>query len=141
MGRPTEFDPVIAKEICRVIATRKDGLGKLCREFEHWPCQTTVNEWRVDVPSFGDQYAHAKRVQVDLLVESALDQAADNENDTIIDADGIPRSNHAAVQRDRLIVDTIKWVACKLAPKVYGDKQQVDTNVTITHEDTLKDLA
>ena len=39
------------------------------------------------------------------------------------------------------VADNVKWVASKLMPKVYGDRQQVDSTVTITHEDTLKDLS
>lgn len=135
------LNDAIAHEIIEAISTSTDGIKRLCKRYEHWPSHETVNQWRLHYPEFADRYAHAKRTQADLLVEQALDMAQNNENDVIIDADGIPRSNHAAVQRDRLIVDTIKWVACKLMPKVYGDKQTVDTNITLNHEDTLKDLA
>lgn len=135
------LDEVIATEIVEAISTSTDGIKRLCKKNGHWPSHETVNQWRLHYPLFADRYARAKQIQADLLVEEALDIAQNNDNDTILDADGIPRSNHAAVQRDRLIVDSIKWIACKLVPKVYGDRQQVDTNVTINHEDTLKDLA
>lgn len=135
------FDEVIAAEIIEAISTSTDGIKRLCKKNEHWPSHDTINRWRLYHPLFADQYAQAKRTQADLLVEQALDMAQNNDNDVILDADGNPRSNHAAVQRDRLIVDTIKWVACKLMPKVYGDKVQTDSTITINHEDTLKDLA
>ena len=32
------------------------------------------------------------------------------------------RSDNTAVNRDRLRVDTLKWLMCKLRPSVYGDK-------------------
>lgn len=38
---------------------------------------------------------------------------------------------HGAIQRDRLRVDTLKWSASKLAPRVYGDRT--------AHEHTGKD--
>jgi hypothetical protein len=31
-------------------------------------------------------------------------------------------ANHAKVQRDRLKVDSLKWIASKLFPRQYGDK-------------------
>jgi hypothetical protein len=135
------FDQAIADEICKAISTTTDGLGKLCKKNEHWPPQTTINEWRLAYSQFNDQYARAKQLQADLLVESILDTSRNNENDTIIGDDGRTHSNMAAIQRDRLVVDSIKWIACKLMPKVYGDKQTVDSTVTINHEDSIKDLA
>lgn len=34
--------------------------------------------------------------------------------------------HHASVQRDKLRVDTLKWTAGKLAPRHYGEKQQIE---------------
>lgn len=33
---------------------------------------------------------------------------------------------HASVQRDKLRVDTLKWTAGKLAPRHYGERQQIE---------------
>ncbi len=46
------------------------------------------------------------------------------------------------VQRARLICDNIKWEACKVLPKVYGDKVQQEHSgqVTLTHEQALNEL-
>ena len=50
-------------------------------------------------------------------------EIADNgSDDTIIDEEGGERANNAAVQRDRLKVDTRKWLLAKMHPKKYGDK-------------------
>jgi hypothetical protein len=38
----------------------------------------------------------------------------------MVNADGQVVINSQAVQRARLRIDTRKWLACKLAPKVYG---------------------
>lgn len=42
--------------------------------------------------------------------------------------------NTEDVQRARLLVDNIKWEACKVAPKSYGDKVQAEHagNITVT---------
>ena len=41
---------------------------------------------------------------------------------TYIDEDGNVRVNPDVIARSRLRVDTRKWYASKLAPKIYGDK-------------------
>lgn len=140
MGRPSLFTQEIADEICRAVSTSIDGLGRLCKRHEHWPEQACINGWRLDYPNFGSQYARAKQLQADLMAEHIVDVSINRSNDELLDANGAAKPNMASIQRDRLIVDSYKWIASKLMPKVYGDKQQVDTNVTITHEDTLKGL-
>jgi hypothetical protein len=48
------------------------------------------------------------------------------------DKDGNLKPNPVAVQRDRLIIDSEKWLLSKLAPKKYGDRIQVDAEVKHT---------
>lgn len=43
----------------------------------------------------------------------------------------ISQLTNAAIQRDRLRVDTLKWYTSKLAPKLYGER------VTTEHEGTI----
>ena len=43
------------------------------------------------------------------------------------------------VQRARLMVDSAKWIACKLIPDVYGDKTTQDINV-VTYTQYLDQL-
>ena len=94
------------------------------------------------MPSFADQYAHAKRMQADLFAQEIIDICDDDSQDTIIDPEsGKERCNNEWVQRSRLKIDTRKWIASKLLPKVYGERQQVDSNVTLLHESGIKDLA
>src|SRR5215831_13395101 len=46
-----------------------------------------------------------------------VDQAPDGRSKTV--------ANHAKVQRDRLKVDSLKWIASRLFPKRYGDKMEL----------------
>ena len=39
---------------------------------------------------------------------------------------GDPKLANAEVQRRRLMVDTKKWIAARLLPKVYGDNMQIN---------------
>jgi hypothetical protein len=68
------------------------------------------------------KYARACEMRADKMAEEMIEIADSNEEDTITDEKGIERANNAAVQRDRLKVDTRKWLLAKMHPKKYGDK-------------------
>jgi hypothetical protein len=75
------------------------------------PNKASVFRWLRIHKEFSDQYARAKEEAAELYAEDMLEISDDLSGD---------------VQRDRLRVDTRKWIASKLKPKKYGDK--------ITHE-------
>ena len=62
--------------------------------------------------------------------------------DTIVnEKTGQEMLNSEWVARSRLRVDSRKWIACKLLPKVYGDKQEVKSDMNVNlHEQDLKHL-
>lgn len=141
MGRPSSYTDELGKAICKAVSTSTDSLAQICAQNPEFPSPKCIYEWRIDYPLFGNMYALAKGMQADLLAEEILSIADDSSKDTIIDAEGNERCDHEWAHRSRLKIDARKWIACKLMPKVYGDKQQVDSTITISHEDTLKDLA
>ncbi len=50
-------------------------------------------------------------------------------------------ADHEHISRSKLRVDSRKWIASKLLPKVYGDKLKLDADVNVTnHEKALEDL-
>lgn len=71
---------------------------------------------------FRKQYARARELQAEYMVNEAFDIADDKSNDTITTEDGRELPNSEWMQRSRLRVDTRKWAASKLLPKVYGDR-------------------
>jgi len=139
VGRPTKFNKEMADLICRKVATTTDGLRKICARSPELPTSETIREWRLDFPTFSAQYAEAKRIQADLLAEEILDISDDDTHDEMIDDNGNVKFNSEYVQRSRLRVDSRKWIAAKLMPKVYGDKVQNEV-VMRTQEDVLKEL-
>ena len=139
MARPTDYNPEIAALICERVATSTFGLKKLCALYDDLPDQSTVQLWRYKHAEFSTLYGVAKLKQADLLAEECLDISDDSSQDVIYDKDGNERCNSEFVQRSRLRIDTRKWLASKLLPKQYGEKQQ--TEVTVKHEDNIKDLA
>lgn len=90
---------------------------------------------------FRDQYASAREAQADALVEECLEIADDGSNDWMTregkDKEPAWALNGEHVNRSRLRVDTRKWWAARLAPKKYGDKQEVVStqNLNVKVED------
>jgi hypothetical protein len=79
-----------------------------------------------------DAYARAVEYRNDLKAENIIRLAHSRTNDFYTDKDGNVRPNPVAVQRDRLIIDSEKWLLSKLAPKKYGDRIQIDAEVKHT---------
>ncbi len=144
MARPTEYNPELAELICERVATHDVGLRRLTDMYDDLPDKVTINIWRRKHPEFRSLYAQAKCEQIEFLTEDIVEMADDATNDWMEYYDkqegcSAWKLNGEHVQRTRLRIDTRKWIACKLAPKIYGDKQQ--TEVTVKHEDNIKDLA
>ena len=116
----------LADEICKAISTHPYGLERICRKFPHFPDKCTIWEWRLKYSDFADKYHKAKLLQADLHVEECVDISDNVENDKKINHNGDEVTNNEAVNRSRLKVDTRKWIAAKLLPKQYGDKQLVE---------------
>lgn len=124
MGRPTKFTQEIAERICEEIATTNKGLSTICSA-EDMPNVRTVYRWLRDDEDFCQLYAHAKEIQMDLLVDEIIQISDDSENDTLISTsptgDLIEKANTEWINRSKLRVDTRKWIAARLNRRKYGD--------------------
>lgn len=133
MGRKTEYTPEIAAEICEAIENSSKGLDAICASNPEWPCGRTVRKWLSQQPSFVPLYAQAKMKQADFLVDEIMEIADDTSSDIIVkkrqDGTEYETANNEWINRSRLRVDTRKWIAAKLAPRVYGEKHQTDHNI------------
>lgn len=127
MGRPSEFTPDIANEICERLADG-ESLRSICLD-ENMPAKSTVMGWlaRDEHPGFVDHYTRARELQADSLFDECQDIADDATNDWMErkgEEEEQPigwQLNGEHVQRSRLRIDTRKWMAGKLRPKKYGD--------------------
>ena len=106
-GRPSIYSEELAARICERLAAG-ESLRKICAD-DDMPDRSTVRAWALDNPTFSAQYARAREIGWTDIAEDLLDIADDKLGDP---------------QRDRLRVDTRKWLLSKMLPKVYGDKQQ-----------------
>jgi len=115
-------------EVCeiqeRVVAEIQTGrsLRQVCGD-EGMPDFRTVQRWIVSDGQFAVKYARARMAQADVLFDrmEAVEEAV---------AAGTMDS-HAA----RVVLDSMRWRASKLAPKVYGDRLDVsvsDSRISIT---------
>jgi len=121
-GRPSDYSPELAAEICGLLA-EGNSLRTIC-ERDDMPDKSTVMRWlaKEEYQAFRDQYARARDTWADAMAEEILDISDDGARDTYTDKDGNERTDHEVVARSRLRVDTRKWLMARMAPKKYGDK-------------------
>ena len=114
-----EYSPGKGEEICELLAEGM-SLNQICKR-DDMPSRSKVHNWLNVHEKFRERYLLAKGLGIDQMVEEMLEISDDGSGDLIENADGHLVSNSTKVQRDRLRVDTRKWYAARLAPKVYGD--------------------
>jgi len=125
MGK-SQYTEEMGKQICDAVSSSTLGLEDLRAQNPQFPAQSTIYKWMNDHPSFSEMYANAKRAQAAIFAEEII-KIADNESkDHLEDAEGKIVMNSVKVARDRLRIDTRKWVACKLLPKVYGQTKPAE---------------
>ncbi len=125
MGRTTDYTPELAKEICYAVSCSSHGIKKLCKLNKHWPSHDTIYRWLAMKKEFSDLYARAKRLQIEVIIDEILEIADDTSNDSVINGeDGKLTIDHEHINRSRLKIDTRKWLAAKLCPRLYGDKNE-----------------
>lgn len=133
----SEYQQELGDKICSIVATHTESLEDLVKMYELPPVRT-IYDWLYRNDAFSHNYAKAKQIQAQRMIEE-LDKIA-KEKSYYIDADGNQRVDPGYTASQRLIADTRKFIASKLVPKVYGDKQTIEQTVTVKHEDALKDL-
>lgn len=123
-GRPTIYSEELAQVICESLMVGM-SLRKIC-ELDGMPAISTVMQWLASgKDGFMEQYAHARQVQAEYLLDELIDIADDSVDDYEI-VNGEERLNQEHIQRAKLRIDTRKWNIEKLAPKKYGAKQQLE---------------
>lgn len=112
LGRPTDYTKDMADKICEKISGGL-SLRAICAE-AGMPARGTVYRWLIENADFQDQYTRARDKQADYFAEEII-EIADN-----------AEAESAAVAKAKLQIDARKWAASKIAPKKYGDKQEID---------------
>lgn len=140
VGRPSLYTSRLGQEICDAIASNSHGISRLCRDNPKFPSKDTIFQWIMHHKEFADRYARAKMAQAELMIDEIIEISDNKVLDSTVNDKGDEVPDHEYMQRSRLRVDTRKWLASKLVPKVYGDKIDLNGTITLRHEDALKEL-
>lgn len=143
-GRPSIFTQELADELCAQLAEGR-SLRSVCQA-DHMPSKATVFNWMRTHKGFLDQYTRAKQEAADALFDEIQDIADDGTNDWMekLDSEGQPigwQLNGEHVQRSKLRIDARKWMASKMKPKVYGDRQIIDHNIDVNAAEDAMEAA
>ena len=122
MAASSEYSEDLGIEIGRRVA-EGEPLTKVCKS-EGMPHLSTVYRWLREKPEFDRLMRIARFDQASTLFSQAI-EIADEPPPTDVDADGTQRISSAGVQAQRLRVDTRKWAAARLLPKVYGERVEL----------------
>jgi hypothetical protein len=122
------YSPELAEAVLKRIRAG-ELLSVICLE-DDMPTRDAFYGWLGSRPELKERYLLARLCWADHWAERALAMSLDSSKDIFYDSDGSAKIDHAAVQRCRLQIDTIKWMASKYAPKVYGDRPAVEAENT-----------
>jgi hypothetical protein len=115
-----KMDAATFNAVCLEIESNYKGISSICKE--HNSSASAFYDWMEANTEAAERYARAKDRQADYLADLMLEEAFNDADDTI----PFVGVNH--IQRDRLKVDTLKFIAAKLKPKKYGDKIDVTSD-------------
>ena len=107
------------------------------------PAVSSVYLWLLKNKVFSDLYTRAREDQSDTLADQIMEIGDEVPMMVITDEDGkvTKRMDPAGINRNRLRVDARKWVAAKLKPRKYGDRQILagdsEAPVEIKHSNIL----
>ena len=92
------------------------------------PDYRTFHYWLIKFPALMTAYRDARGISAHAIFDEALDEARKIQKEA---------TTPAQVNAMRLLIETLKWAAAKLAPGEYGDKITEPGGVHITIQTTL----
>lgn len=119
--RPSSYTPEEGQALCEWI-TNGHSLSSWCRQTGR--SAYVVHSWLRTESDFARRYAQAHEDRTDTMADDLLEIA-----DETAGTDSI-----AAVQAAKLRIETRKWIASKLKPQKYGEKQLVETSGSVTFQ-------
>ena len=140
------YTDAIARQICERIM-QGQSLKKVCAD-PRMPSMRTVCRWFADprLIDFREMYYFSRRIQAEMRVDEIFEIADDTSKDwkETFDKNGDfveMVANTEAIQRSRVRIDTRKWYAARLIPRLYGDKKEIELDVTGDLAELLKKAA
>ena len=123
-GRPSDYDPEIASEVCLRISIDSLGLRAVCDSDERFPDPATFYRWMLSRAELREIYTRAKDDQLQVLADEIQQIADEPQPGEIVTLKGDEREVKIAdmLEHRKLRIESRKWLLAKLAPKKYGEK-------------------
>jgi hypothetical protein len=134
VGRPSIYSEEYAKLICERVAINPVGYSTLVQMYDDMPHVATIRAWRMTKPAFSKMYREAKEFQAEIMVEE-IDDLIPGGIRFYVDDKGQERIDAPSASLVIAKVNNRKWMAARLAPRLYGDKQQPEASLSAS--DTL----
>lgn len=119
------YDEAIADAVCDAIASSSKGLAAIIKDLDLAVSPSLIYKWIQQNDSFRERYARAKADQARVLADE-IQEIADNTEEgvtvTVSEKDGKTTKRGDMLEHRKLRIESRKWLAAKLLPKVYGDK-------------------
>ena len=140
------YTDAIVRKVCEQLMVGK-SLIAICDD-PRMPSMRTIIRWLADPrrADFREMYYYARRVQAEIRIDEIFEIADNTSNDwkEKFDKDGnfiemVPDGE--AIQRSRVRIDTRKWYAARLVPRIYGERKEIDLGVTGDLAELLKSAA
>lgn len=144
MGRPSRFTAELQEEFLTRLENGESARA-ICRD-PKFPSWSAFCRFKRKDEKFRDQYHSSWEDGFTAWEQEIIDISDDQTRDYQDDGKGGIKSDNTASNRDRLRIDTRKWIMSKRMPKVYGDKieqqltgkggesLQVTVNIPVKHE-------
>ena len=116
------FDEIIG------LLEKGDSLSDVLKQNKDYPSRPTFYKFLKGNDDCFNKYARATKMRADFLFDQILEIADKQDKDVVISKEGIEVINHNLVNRNRLQIDSRKWVLSKMNPKKYGEKLDVTSD-------------
>ena len=117
-GGQSRYTVAAGERICARVA---EGMSLRKAADEEHVTHRTVLDWAEAHPAFGTQYARACERRLEVLQDRVL-ELCELGHEVAQDVD----CGRERLQAVKLEIDTLKWLLCKLVPKKYGDRTQME---------------
>lgn len=112
------YDPRKALQVCEYMSVQGISARQAC--IKAGVDQSTFNDWLNKDAALAGYYARAREDAIEHIADEAMRIA-----DEPIPTTQSGSLDSAAVAKQKLQIDTRKWLLSKMAPKRYGDKLEL----------------
>ena len=112
-GRPSEYRFKLCEEICEEIANGGNVVGVLDKN-DKYPSWSTFRRWKNDNKELQTLYIKAIQDKSEAIIFEIIEVMSDLKEGKI-DASS-----------SNVLIQTLKWMAAKFYPKMYGDSTKVE---------------